>query len=58
MAEAGAAATAERPLAWIALETNRATFRHELKVRHWPGGGEEHLLGEAQAHGAWVRWMG
>jgi len=58
MAEAGAAATAERPLAWIALETNRATFRHELKVRHWPGGGEPHLLGEAQAHGAWVRWMG
>jgi hypothetical protein len=58
MAEAGAAATAERPLAWIALETNRATFRHELKVRYWPGGGEPHLLGEAQAHGAWVRWMG
>jgi hypothetical protein len=56
MAEAGAQATAERPLAWIALETNRATFRHELKVRYWPGDGEPHLLGEAQAHGAWVRW--
>lgn len=58
MAEAGACATVERPLAWVALETNRATFRHELKVRYWPGGGEPHLLGEAQAHGAWVRWMG
>jgi hypothetical protein len=58
MAKAGAAATPERPLAWIALETNRATFRHELKVRYWPGGDEPHLLGEAQAHGAWVRWMG
>lgn len=58
MAEAGAQATAERPLVWIALETNRATFRHELKVRYWPGGGEPHLLGEAQAHGAWVRWSG
>ncbi|MFN3474144.1 MAG: DUF2332 domain-containing protein [Blastomonas sp.] len=58
MAGAGATATPERPLAWIALETNRATFRHELKVRYWPGGGEPHLLGEAQAHGAWVRWRG
>lgn len=56
MAEAGAAATAVRPLAWIALETNRATFRHELMVRHWPGDAQPHLLGEAQAHGAWVRW--
>lgn len=58
MAEAGAKATSERPLAWVSLETNRATFRHELKVRFWPGGGEAHLLGEAQAHGAWVRWFG
>ena len=58
MAKAGAQATTERPLAWVALETNRATFRHELKVRHWPGDGEPHLLGEAQAHGAWVRWLG
>lgn len=56
MVKAGASATTERPLAWIALETNRATFRHELKVRYWPGDGEPCLLGEAQAHGAWVRW--
>ncbi len=55
---AGAAATPERPLAWLMLETNRATFRHELTVRHWPGGGEPRLLGEAQAHGAWVEWTG
>jgi hypothetical protein len=53
---AGAAATAERPLAWMMLETNRATFRHELTVRTWPGGGEPVLLGEAQAHGAWMEW--
>ena len=58
MAEAAARATPERPLAWIALETNRATFRHELKVRFWPGGGEAQLLGEAHAHGAWVHWLG
>jgi hypothetical protein len=55
---AGAQATPERPLAWMMLETNRATFRHELSVRHWPGGGQPVLLGEAQAHGAWVEWRG
>jgi hypothetical protein len=55
---AGAAATAERPLAWMMLETNRATFRHELTVRYWPGDGDAVLLGEAQAHGAWVEWRG
>lgn len=43
-------------LAWIMLETNRETFRHELTVRYWPGGGEPVLLGEAHAHGAWVAW--
>lgn len=56
MAAAGARATAERPLAWLALETNRETFRHELHVRHWPGGEDQALLGEAHAHGLWVRW--
>jgi hypothetical protein len=45
-------------LAWIMLETNRETFRHELTVRYWPGGGEPVLLGEAHAHGAWVAWHG
>ncbi len=58
MERAGSAATPEKPLAWIALETNRATFRHELKVRYWPGGEESVLLGEAHAHGAWVNWLG
>ena len=57
MMEAGAAATAERPLAWIAVETNRETFRHECKVRYWPGGEEAVQLAEAHPHGAWVEWM-
>ncbi len=57
MAAAGARATAERPLAWLALETNRETFRHELRVRFWPGGEQAMLLGEAHAHGSWVRWL-
>jgi hypothetical protein len=55
---AGALATPERPLAWQMLETNRATFLHELTVRHWPGDGKPHVLGNAHAHGAWVEWLG
>lgn len=55
---AGAQATAERPLAWIMLETNRATFLHELTVRYWPGGSTPVVLGHAHAHGAWVEWLG
>ena len=45
-------------IAWIMLETNRESFRHELTVRHWPDGGAPVLLGEAHAHGAWVQWRG
>lgn len=58
MAEAGARADARRRLAWVMLETNRQTFRHELTVRYWPGGEEAVLLGTAHAHGAWVEWFG
>lgn len=63
MEEAGRRATADRPLAWVTVETNRQTFRHELRTRFWPGagdiaGGEEVLLGEAHAHGAWIEWYG
>ena len=57
MADAGSKATADKPLAWISLETNRASFRHELKVSCWPGAGEPLLLGEAHAHGIWVNWL-
>ncbi|AKH42071.1 hypothetical protein FHS61_002395 [Altererythrobacter atlanticus] len=58
MEEAGAQATADKPLAWIRLETNRQTFRHELSVRYWPGGEEAVMLAEAHPHGAWVEWHG
>ncbi|MEL0209367.1 MAG: DUF2332 domain-containing protein [Novosphingobium sp.] len=57
MAQAGATADQSRRLAWVMLETNRQTFRHELTVRHWPGGEEPVLLGTAHAHGAWVEWL-
>jgi hypothetical protein len=58
MEAAGAQATAERPLAWIALEANRTVHHHELVVRYWPGGGGARKLAHAHAHGAWVEWLG
>jgi len=58
MEQTGSRATAERPLAWVKLETNRETFRHELAIRYWPGGDEWVTLSEAHPHGAWVEWLG
>ena len=56
MEQAGAHASIERPLAWVQVETNRQTFRHELSVRYWPGGETPALLSEAHPHGAWIEW--
>lgn len=58
MTGAGSRAMAARPLAWVQLETNRDTFRHEIRARYWPGGESWTLLGEAHAHGAWIEWHG
>ncbi|WP_152553493.1 DUF2332 domain-containing protein [Erythrobacter longus] len=58
---AGKRATPDAPLAWVALETDPATFRHELKVRLWNGSeddGKTYTLGHAHPHGAWVEWLG
>ena len=57
MEDAGARATAERPLAWIALEANRTVHLHELVVRFWPGGSEPALLARAHPHGASIDWL-
>ncbi len=57
MEAAGARATADRPLAWIALEANRTLHRHELVVRYWPGGGEPRMLAHSHPHGAWIEWI-
>ena len=54
---AGASATADKPLAWISVETNRKTFSHELKISYWPGGENAQILGRSHAHGAWVEWF-
>jgi len=58
MEEAGAEATPDRPLAWIALEANRTVHHHELVVRYWPGGEAGRLLARSHPHGAWVKWTG
>ena len=58
MEAAGARASAERPLAWVALEANRETHRHEMVVRYWPGGEAAVQLAEAHPHGAWIKWSG
>ncbi|GMM94142.1 DUF2332 domain-containing protein [Qipengyuania sp. MTN3-11] len=58
MERAGEAATKDSPLAWISLEANRDTHRHELNVRYWPGGDQWRHLGTAHPHGAWVEWTG
>ena len=55
---AGARATAERALAWIAVEANRNTHRHELIVRYWPGGSDGKQLAISHPHGASVAWQG
>lgn len=57
MMRAGAEASANSPVAWLALETNRQTFEHELTVRYWPGGEEPAILATAHPHGAWVKWL-
>ncbi len=54
---AGARATEQRALAWIAVEANRNTHRHELIVRYWPGGSEPTLLAVSHPHGASIAWQ-
>ncbi|PEQ13269.1 hypothetical protein B2G71_07465 [Novosphingobium sp. PC22D] len=58
MEAAGAAATADRALAWIAVEADRSLLGHRLTVRYWPGGEAVVELAAAHAHGAWIEWRG
>ncbi|OGS50536.1 MAG: hypothetical protein A3J40_10940 [Erythrobacter sp. RIFCSPHIGHO2_12_FULL_63_10] len=57
MEAAGARASAERPLAWVALEANRTAHVHEMTARYWPGGAESAVLTRAHPHGAWIKWF-
>jgi hypothetical protein len=55
MAAAGARATADRPLAWLAMEPDRATAEQVVSVRCWPGADTREVVATAHAHAAWVR---
>lgn len=57
MEAAGEGATSKSPLAWIAVEANRAAHKHECRVRYWPDGAAEVQLTNAHPHGAWVEWV-
>jgi hypothetical protein len=58
MEAAGARASAEKALAWIALEANREIHLHELVVRYWPGDGAPRMLARAHPHGTSIDWRG
>jgi hypothetical protein len=57
MADAGAKATADRPLGWVMMEPNRDLHRHEVRVRGWPGDTPMELVALTHAHGAWVEGL-
>jgi hypothetical protein len=56
MAAAGANATPDRPLGWVAYEGDRALKTHRLTIRFWPGGGEAEQLASAHPHATWIEW--
>lgn len=51
---AGARATAETPLAWLAFEPSSGQPDVAVSLRVWPGAGEEELVARSQPHGLWV----
>lgn len=58
--EAGATATSDNPLAWLALETDgdtKGAVGAALTLRLWPGDITLNL-GRADFHGRWIRWSG
>lgn len=55
--QAGEESTADTPLAWVSVEANRDTHRHELRVRYWPDGDREEYLAAAHPHGEWIEWL-
>jgi hypothetical protein len=56
LARIGAAASADRPLAWLRFELAGKDEAAALHLTMWPGGAEE-LLARAHPHGAWIRWQ-
>lgn len=56
MIAAGRRATPERPLAWLAYETDMTSRGTSLRLRYWPGGEAETVLADVHSHGEWVTW--
>jgi hypothetical protein len=57
MDSAGRRATADAPLAWLALEIADLSRPPELTLQLWPGG-ETRTLATSHHHGEWVQWHG
>ncbi|AYJ86489.1 DUF2332 family protein [Sphingomonas paeninsulae] len=55
MEAAGAKATVERPLAWIAFEADRTLKQHTVRLRIWPGNTDS-VVGLAHPHASWIIW--
>src|SRR3546814_15924757 len=55
MHAAGARATPEHPLAWVAMEPDRSTAEQVVSVACWPGDGTRDVVATAHAHAAWVK---
>ena len=54
MAAAGARASAARPLAWVAMEPNRAFAHMLVSVATWPGPAGREIIAHSHAHAAWI----
>lgn len=48
-------ATADRPLAWVMVEPDRALGLQVIRIRCAPGNWEWRILGTSHAHGRWVQ---
>lgn len=57
VAEAGARATAEAPLARLSLEADGGADGASLTLQVWPSG-ERQEIGRGDFHGRWVDWRG
>lgn len=58
--DAGARSDAESPLSHVRFEPPPMHYMakgHVLTVTTWPGG-DERILAEGHAHGAWIEWFG
>ncbi len=54
MAAAGARADATRPLAWVAMEPDRAMADMIVSIRTWPGAPDREVVATCHAHAAWI----